>query len=70
MDPQSQRALIIVLIAGSIIMAIGTVTLYVIFRTYGEAKAGGRSHKKLIAALIVFIFLCCLGLFALSYSGQ
>ncbi len=56
------------MIAGSIVMAIGTVTLAIIFRAYGGAKAGGTSHRKLIAALLVFIFLCCLGLFALSYS--
>ena len=70
MDPQSQRALIIVLVVGSIIVAIGTLTLFVIFRTYGEKKAGGTSHNILIALLITFIFLCCLGLFALSYVGQ
>ena len=70
MDPQSQRALIVVLVVGSIIVAIGTLTLYVIFRTYGEKKAGSTSHNTLIAVLIAFIFLCCLGLFALSYSGQ
>lgn len=70
MDPQSQRALILVLVVGSIVMAIGTITLVVIFRRFGEAKAGGGSHKTLIAALIAFVFLCCLGLLALSYSGQ
>jgi hypothetical protein len=70
MDPQSLRALIIVLVAGSIVMAIGTITLVVIFRRFGEAKAGGASHKTLIAALVAFVFLCCLGLLALSYSGQ
>jgi hypothetical protein len=70
MDPQSQRALILVLVVGSIIVAIGTLTLYVIFRAYGEKKAGGTSHNALIAVLIAFIFLCCLGLFALSYVGQ
>ncbi len=70
MDPQSQRALILVLVVGSVIMAIGTLTLFVIFRTFGEKKAGGTSHQTLIAVLIGFIFLCCLGLFALSYSGQ
>jgi hypothetical protein len=69
MEPQLQRVLILVVVIGSIIMAIGTVTLVIIFRRYGDAKAGGASHKKLIAALIAFIFLCCLGLFALSYFG-
>jgi hypothetical protein len=69
MDPQSQRALILVLIGGSTIVGIGTLTLFVIFRAYGEKKAGATSHNVLIAVLIAFIFLCCLGLFALSYSG-
>jgi len=69
MDPQFQRALIVVLIAGSVIMAIGATTLFVIFRKFGEANAGGQSHTTLIAALIAFIFLCCAGLFALSYFG-
>ena len=57
------------MIAGSIVMAIGTVTLVIIFRRFGGTKAGGKSHKWLIAALIVFVFLCCIGLFAVSYLG-
>ncbi len=48
-------------------MAIATVTLVIIFRAYGGAKAGGKSHNTLIAALLTFVFLCCLALFALSY---
>ena len=55
------------MIAGGIVMAVGTVTLAIIFRRFGGTNAGGTSHRKLIAALLVFIFLCCLGLFALSY---
>jgi hypothetical protein len=70
MDPQSQRALIVVLIVGSIIIAIGTTALFVVFRTYGGAKSGGTSHKTLIFALFGFIFLCCLGLLVLSYSDH
>lgn len=69
MDPDSQRALILVMVAGSIVMAIGTVTLVIIFRRFGEAKAGERSHNALIAALIAFVLLCCAGLFMLSYFG-
>ena len=69
MDPQSQRTLILVLVVGSIIMAIGATTLFIVFRRFGEANAGGRTHRTLFAALIAFIFLCCLGLFALSYLG-
>jgi hypothetical protein len=70
MDPASQRALILVLVVGSIVMAIATVTLVIIFRAYGGVKAGGKSHNTLIAALLTFVFLCCLALFALSYSGS
>jgi hypothetical protein len=70
MDPQSQRTLIVVLVVGSIIMAIGTVALFVVFRRFGEANAGGTSHKALIAALLAFIFLCCLGLLAVAYSDR
>lgn len=58
------------MIAGSIVMAIGTITLVIIFRRFGGAKAGGTAHRKLIAALLAFIFLCCLGLFVLSYSAH
>jgi hypothetical protein len=69
MDPESQRALIVVLVVGSIVFAIGTITLIVVFRRFGNANAGGRSHKRLMASLIGFIFLCCLAMFALSYWG-
>ena len=70
MDSPFPRALIVVLVVGSIVMAIGATTLYVIFRKFGEPNAGGQSHTTLIAALIAFIFLCCAGLFALSYFGD
>jgi hypothetical protein len=69
MDPASQRALILVLVIGSIVMAIATTALVIIFRGYGGAKAGGTSHKTLIVALLTFVFLCCLALFTLSYRG-
>jgi hypothetical protein len=66
-DPESQRALIIVLIVGSIIGGIGTVTLVVIFRQFGEKRAGSSSHIGLMAALIAFVFAVCGALFLLSY---
>ena len=50
-------------------MAIATTALVIVFRRFGGAKAGGTSHKTLIAALLIFVFLCCLVLFKLSYSG-
>ena len=66
MDP-NHRALIIVLAAGTLIMGIGATTLFVIFRAYGSAKAGGTKQNVLIAGLIGFIFVCCLALLLLSY---
>jgi hypothetical protein len=70
MDPASQRALILVLVFGTIFMAIATTALVMIFRKYGGATAGGTSHKTMIVALLTMVFLGCLALFALSYSGQ
>ena len=48
-------------------MGIAAGGLYLVFRAYGGAKAGGTSHKTLIAALLGFIFLCCLALMWLAY---
>lgn len=70
MDSQSLRPLILVVIVGSMIIAVGTAVLFVVFRKFGEPKAGGTSHKTLIAALLAFIFLCCLGLLTLAYSDR
>lgn len=56
-----------VILAGSAIMATGTITLVIVFRRFGGESAGTASHKRLIGALIAFIFLCCLALFVLSY---
>jgi hypothetical protein len=67
MDPASQQALLTVLIGGGVIFAISAFTLFRVFRAFGTADAGGASHRRLMIALIVFIFLCCLVLFALSY---
>ncbi len=70
MDPEFQRALTIVLIVGGIIGAIGYGVLFLIFRAFGKQGAGGSSHVGLIAGLIAFVFVVCLALFALSYSGR
>ena len=55
-------------VAGGLIFAIGAVTLFLVFRRYEGAQAGGRSHMVLIASLVGFVLLACLALFALSYS--
>lgn len=63
MDPEFQRALIVVLGVGSLIAGIGTVLLFFAFRAFGGAKAGRAPHIALIAGLVAFVFACCLLLF-------
>jgi uncharacterized membrane protein len=65
-----QLALIVVLIAGSVIIGGGAVALFFIFRAFGGKKAGSSSHLGLIVGLVTFIFLCCLVLFAVAYAGR
>jgi cation transporter-like permease len=67
-DPEFQKALLITGAAGTFIIAVGAVTLYFVFRRFGEAKAGGRAHMVLIASLVAFVLGACVVLFALSYS--
>lgn len=65
MDQQEfQRALIVVLVAGTLVFGTGAATLYVIFRRF----QGSKPNVGLMAGLVVFIFLACLALFALSYA--
>lgn len=70
MDPESQRVLLIVLTAGLTVVGIGTVVLFFVFRAFGAAKPWGAWHKGLMAALIGFIFLCCLALLLLARSDH
>lgn len=63
MDPEFQRALLIVLGAGGAVAAVATTVLYLLFR-----KFGGKTHAGLIVALIAFIFLCCVALFLVSHE--
>lgn len=67
-EAEFQRALLITSVAGTFIIAVGAVTLYFIFRRYGERGAGGQSHMILIASLVAFVLAACAVLFALSYS--
>lgn len=68
MEQDFQRALITVVVAGTLIFSAAAVTLYVVFRRFGGAKAGGRAHITLIAGLVAFLLAACAVLFALSYS--
>jgi hypothetical protein len=60
-DPEFQRALLKVLAVGTGIMAVATTALVLVFRQFGK-----KSHPALVAALIAFIFVCCLALFLAS----
>jgi hypothetical protein len=62
-DPEFQRAMLIVLGAGSAVAAIATIVLFLLFRRFG-----GKAHMGLIVALMGFIFLVCVGLFLVSHE--
>lgn len=66
-DPEFQRALTIVLIAGTFMGGVGTIVLFLAFRT---AQNGRSMHMGLIGGLVMFLFVCCLILFALSYAAH
>ncbi|MEO8383012.1 MAG: hypothetical protein ABI779_25365 [Acidobacteriota bacterium] len=55
-----------VLIVGGLIAGIGTVLLVLAFRAFGGTKAGRPSPIALMAALVAFVFACCLALFLLA----
>lgn len=61
---QFQRALIIVLIAGSVAVAIGTTVLYLAFRSVGRTR-----YFLLIGALVAFLFVCCFVLFTIAFRA-
>lgn len=58
----------ITLAVGLLVASVAGTALYVIFRRFGEPKAGGQSHMLLIGSLLAFVFLVCAALFGLSYS--
>jgi hypothetical protein len=62
-EPEFQRALIVVLIVGTLIAGTGTLLLFLAFRRFGGEKAARPAHMALIAGLVVFVFACCLLLF-------
>jgi energy-converting hydrogenase Eha subunit A len=61
-----QRALITVVVVGTIVIAIGATAIVLMMRSFGK-KPGGTSHILIVAGLLGFILLCCAALFALSY---
>ncbi|HUR81823.1 MAG TPA: hypothetical protein VM733_13745 [Thermoanaerobaculia bacterium] len=65
MDPEFQRPLIIVLVAGILVAGIATTALALAFRA---AKGGRPMHPGILGGLIVFVFACCAALFWLAYQ--
>ena len=63
-EQEFQRALVVVLVVGTLVFGAGAATLYVIFQRFKGAKP----NLGLMAGLIAFIFLACAALFALSYA--
>jgi hypothetical protein len=61
-----QRALITILVGGSIAIAVGTTGVILMLRGFGK-KPGGTMHIAIAVGLIAFILICCGILFFLSY---
>jgi xanthine/uracil permease len=61
-----QRALITVLVVGTIVIVIGTTAVVLMLRSFGKKPDGAR-HVAIVVGLIGFILLCCAVLFALAY---
>ncbi len=56
------RMLMITLVAGLGIAAVGTLLLFLAFRAFGSQKKGSIKHILLGAAALAFILVCCLAL--------
>ena len=52
------RAMIIVMVIGLAVVAIGATILLLAFRTYGEERTGAK-RLGLVAGLLAFVFICC-----------
>ena len=68
MDPELQRILIRVGIAGTVIMAIAAGALIVAFRSFGPKDGKNRDFRAaaIIAAVLTFVMVCCVALFRMS----
>ena len=62
-EAEFQRALLLTLLIGGAVVAIGATTLFFAFRAFGR----GKKTYALLAGLIFFIFVCCAALFVASF---
>lgn len=63
MDPEFERALTVVMGVGAIMMGVATIVLAFVFRSFGTKPRLG-----LMAVLVVFLLVCSVLLFALSFA--
>ena len=63
MDPEFERALTVVVGVGAMIMGVATIVLALFFRSFDSKPRLG-----LMAILVVFLLVCSVLLFVLSYA--
>lgn len=68
MDPELQRILIRIGVAGTVIMAIAGGALVVAFRSFGAKDSKNRDFRAaaIIAGVLTFVMVCCVVLFRMS----
>jgi hypothetical protein len=65
MDPDFRKALVIVLVVGFGIAAVGATLLFIAFRALRGEKPG--KHIAFAVATLAFVLVSCIGLFIWSY---
>ena len=65
-EAEFQRALTVVLGAGAIIMGIATILLALFFRSFESKKP----RLGLMAGLVIFLLVCSVAFFVLSYAAH
>lgn len=60
MDPQFERATIIIIAISLAVFGTGALLLVLAYRAFGSAKRGDVKHVVLMVSTIIFVFLACL----------
>ncbi|HUP47212.1 MAG TPA: hypothetical protein VNA04_00330 [Thermoanaerobaculia bacterium] len=66
MEHDFLRAVIVTVVAGTLIVGAGATLLFFVFRAIAEDRKGERKYAGLSLALFAFIFICCAVFFSLS----
>ncbi|HEU4523001.1 MAG TPA: hypothetical protein VFT12_13415 [Thermoanaerobaculia bacterium] len=59
--------MIVTIVAGLLVVGIGTTLLFFAFRAVGEGRKGELRYVILAATLLVFVFLACAVIFMISF---